>query len=161
MEEKGRFILAPEYAGDFLGRTMGALVSSFSLFEAEKLSRYKIRHVNPRVRLKLDHGIDFLEGTALVDIDDTTWNWGRYLSEYRKYGCISLPDESRVFPSPAAVERLDRLLHLVKGTGNEEESRIEISFFDLMMFNLQEEIEAPPELRQRIESFYLGLTACI
>ena len=31
MEEDGRFILSPEYAGDFLGRNMGTLVTTFSL----------------------------------------------------------------------------------------------------------------------------------
>ncbi|MDY7026927.1 MAG: DEAD/DEAH box helicase [Spirochaetota bacterium] len=156
MEEDGRFILSPEYAGDFLGRNMGKLVTTFSLFEAEKLTRYKIRHLNPSVKLKLNHGIDFFEGTASVQIDETSWSWSSFLAEYRKHGCISLPDSTRVFPSPASVERFERLIRLVKGSGDEEESQVEISFFDLMMFNLKEEIEAPPDLRRRIESFYLG-----
>ncbi|MFW5826867.1 MAG: DEAD/DEAH box helicase [Alkalispirochaeta sp.] len=159
MEEDGRFILAPEYAGDFLGRNMGQLVTSFSLFQAEKLSHYKIRHVNPPIRLKLDHGIDFLEGTAFVEIDETSWSWSSFLAEYRKHGCISLPDDTRVFPSPASMERFERLIRLVKDSGvgsDEPESRIGISFFDLMMFNLSEEIAAPPDLRRRIESFYMG-----
>lgn len=156
MEEGGRFILSPEYAGDFLGRNMGKLVTTFSLFEAEKLSRYKIRHFNPPIRLKLDHGIDFFEGTASVRIDDTSWSWTSFLAEYRKHGCISLPDDNRVFPSPASVERFERLIRRVKRSGTDDEGRIEISFFDLMMFNLKEEIEAPPEIRKRIESFYLG-----
>jgi superfamily II DNA or RNA helicase len=156
MEEEGRFILSPEYAGDFLGRNMGKLVNTFSLFEAEKLSRYKIRHFNPPVRLKLDHGIDFFEGTASVEIDETSRSWSSFLAEYRKHGCISLPDNTRVFPSPASVERFERLIRLVKGPGDDEDGRIEISFFDLMMFNLKEEIDAPPDLRKRIESFYLG-----
>ena len=156
MEEDGRFILSPEYAGDFLSRNMGKLVTTFSLFEAEKLSRYKIRHFNPPVRLKLDHGIDYFEGTASVEIDETSWSWSSFLSEYRKHGCISLPDATRVFPSPASIERFERLIRLVKGSGDDEDGRIEISFFDLMMFNVEEEIEAPPELRRRIESFYLG-----
>ena len=159
MEEDGRFILSSEYAGDFLGRNMGKLVAAFSLFEAEKLSRYKIRHFNPPVRLKLDHGIDFFEGTASVEIDETSLSWSSFLSEYRKHGCISLPDNTRIFPSPASVERFERLIRLVKGSGDDEEGRIEISFFDLMMFNLKEEIEAPPDMRRRIESFYLGFNS--
>jgi superfamily II DNA or RNA helicase len=165
MEVDGRFILSPEYAGEFLGRTMGTLVTTFSLFEAEKLSRYKIRHVNPPVRLKLDHGIDFFEGTATVEIDGTSWSWSSFLAEYRKHGCISLPDDTRIFPSPKSVERFQRLIRMVKGSRNpadvadDQESRIEISFFDLMMFNLNEEIEAPPDLRSRIESFYLGFNS--
>jgi superfamily II DNA or RNA helicase len=156
MEEDGRFIFSPEYAGDFLGRNMGTLVSTFSLFEADKLSRYKIRHFTPLVRIKLDHGIDFFEGTATVEIDETSWSWSSFLAEYRKHGCISLPDDTRVFPSPASVERFERLIRRVKGSRDDGESRIEISFFDLMMFNLEEEVEAPPDLRRRIESFYLG-----
>jgi superfamily II DNA or RNA helicase len=159
MEEDGRFILSPEYAGDFLGRNMGNLVTTFSLFEAEKLSRYKIRHFNPPVRLKLEHGIDFFEGTASVEIDETSWSWSSFLAEYRKHGCISLPDATRVFPTPASVERFERLIRLVKGPEDDDEGRIEISFFDLMMFNLKEEIEAPPELRRQIESFYLGFNS--
>ncbi|MFP4268414.1 MAG: DEAD/DEAH box helicase [Spirochaetaceae bacterium] len=156
MEEEGRFILSPEYAEDFLGRNMGKLVTTFSLFEAEKLSRYKIRHFNPPVRLKLNHGINYFEGSASVKIDDTSWSWSSFLSEYRKHGCISLPDSTRVFPSPASVKRFERLIRVVQDSVDEEESLIEISFFDLMMFNLKEEIEAPPDLRRRIESFYLG-----
>ncbi len=162
MEEDGRFILAPEYAGDFLGRNMGQLVTTFSLFEADKLSRYKIRHFHPPVRLKLDHGIDFFEGTATVEIDETSWSWSNFLAEYRKHGCISLPDDTRLFPSPASVQRFERLIHLVRKSGDaadDQESRIEISFFDLMMFNLEEEVEAPPDLRRRIESFYLGFNS--
>ena len=168
MEEDGRFILSPEYAGDFLGRYMGALVTTFSLFEAEKLSRYKIRYFKPPVRLKLDHGINFFEGTATVTIDETSWSWSSFLSEYRKHGCISLPDDTRVFPSPASMERFQRLIRRVKKSGDsrdpddsgtEDESRIEISFFDLMMFNLDEEIDAPPNLRKQIESFYLGFNS--
>jgi superfamily II DNA or RNA helicase len=162
MEEDGRFIFSPEYAGDFLGRNMGQLVTAFSLFEAQKLSRYKVRHFNPPVRLKLDHGIDFLEGTATVEIDDTSRSWSSFLAEYRKHGCISLLDDTRLFPSPSSVQRFERLIRLVGKSGDavdDQESRIEISFFDLMMFNLEEEIEAPPDLRRRIESFYLGFNS--
>ena len=156
MEEDGRFILAPEYAGAFLERNMSKLVTTFSLFEADKLSRYKIRHFNPPVKLKLEHGIDFFEGSATVEIDETSRSWSSFLSEYRKHGFVSLPDNIRVFPSPGSVNRFERLLRLVKGSSDASETRVEISFFDLMMFNLKEEIEAPPDLRRRIESFYLG-----
>ncbi len=162
MEEDGRFILAAEYAEGFLSRNMGTLVTTFSLFEAEKLSRFRIRCVNPPVRLKLEHGINFFEGTATVTIDDTSWSWSSFLAEYRKHGCISLPDATRVFPSPASIARFERLIRLVKRSGaseDDEESRVEVSFFDMMLFNLNEEIDAPPELRRQIESFYLGFNS--
>jgi superfamily II DNA or RNA helicase len=156
MEENGRFLLSPEYAEVFLGRNMVHLVGTFALFEAEKLSRFKIRHINPPLRLKLNHGINFFKATASVEIDGTSWSWISFISEYRKNGCISLPDAVRAFPSPESMERFDRLIRLVRGTGEKGESEIEISFFDLMMFNLKEEVDAPPDLRKRIESFYFG-----
>ncbi|MFP4364862.1 MAG: DEAD/DEAH box helicase [Spirochaetia bacterium] len=159
MEEDGRFILSPECAGEFLSRNMQKLVTTFSLFQAEKLSQYKIRHLNPPIRLKLDHGIDFFEGTASVKIDQNSLSWSSFLTEYKKHGCISLPDNTRVYPSPASVERFQRLIRIVKRAGDDEEGRIEISFFDLMMFNLKEEIDAPLDLRKRIESFYLGFNS--
>lgn len=155
-EEDGRFIFSPECAEGFLLRTMRTLVTTFSLFAADKLSRYKIRYANPPVRLKLEHGIDYFEGTASVQIDETSLSWSSFVSQYRKNGCISLPDDTRLFPAPASVDRLERLIRLVKGSAGDEESRVEVSFFDLMMFNLDEEVDAPPELRGRIESFYRG-----
>lgn len=156
MEEEGRFIFSPEYAQRFLEKSMDDLVSSFTLYQAETLARYKIRYSAPAIRLKLDHGIDFLEGSASVTIDETTWPWRSFLAEYRKNGSLVMPDNTRVFPAPEVMRRLEGLLRRVKGAAGDDEERVEISFFDLMMFDLGKEVAAAPEVKRRIESFYLG-----
>jgi superfamily II DNA or RNA helicase len=165
VEQDGVFLFSPDFAGDFLGANMGAIASVFALYEAEKLSRYKIHCTTPAVRLQLNHGIDFLEGSATIVVNDISWSWVRFLEEYRKFGCISMPDESRLFPDPAAVRRIERLLRRIRRVpGNaiteddedENETAVRVSFFDLLLFNLEKEIQASPELRGRIESFYYG-----
>jgi SNF2 family DNA or RNA helicase len=155
-EEEGRFIFSPEYAREFLEKNMGSIVTSFALYQAETLGRYRIRYASPSIRLKLDHGIDFLEGSASVVIDEISWPWMRFLSEYRKAGFISLQDGTRVFLEQGAMSRIEGLLHKARGGSDDDEERVEISFFDLTLFDLQKEVTASPELLRRIESFYLG-----
>lgn len=151
-EEAGRFVLTPEFAARFLSEQMASLVNNFMLYESEKLGRFKIKPVQPRLRLRLSSGIDFLEGNADIEIDGETLTYSRFLDEYRKQSYITLSDGTRAFPEPRAVARLQRLIHR---TGSDDSS-ISISFFDYPALARSPEVEIEGDAWKRPEEFYRG-----
>jgi SNF2 family DNA or RNA helicase len=131
---------------------MNDLMSSFILYQAEKLSRYKLRPVSPKLRLRLTSGIDFLEGPAEVDLDGERFSYARFLEEYRKQSFILLSDGSRAYPDRGEMERLERLIRPV-GSG---EKHVRVSFFDYPELLRAAGFQAEGEAWQRAGSFYRG-----
>ena len=67
-DEEG-LVLGPDLASEFLRKHLAEIVSEFELYGAEKLKSYRIKHVQPKLNVKLGHGIDFLEGDAALELD--------------------------------------------------------------------------------------------
>jgi superfamily II DNA or RNA helicase len=136
-EERGRFIIAPEFASRFLGEHIIELSQRFVLLETQTLAGYKLSFSKPRIRLSMGKGIDYLSGNAEVEIEGETFSFARFMAEYRKSACIALADGVRSFPDKRTMDRLDRLISQVKG----QENGVELSYYDIPLLLQDDSIE--------------------
>ena len=141
------FLLGPGLAREFLVGHLGELTQRFALFGAEKLRGYKIVHRQPKLRLNLGHGIDFLEGNGDLDFEGERIPLLDALRQYRKNKLITLADGNQAVMDPGFMARLERLF---KKAG----SGVRISFFDLpLVEDLLDESEASAALPKSREIF--------
>lgn len=131
-DEEG-FVLGSALASEFLRNHLAELARDFELFGAEKLNTYKIKHAQPKLNVQLNHGIDFLEGEAELEVDGERFSLLDALSQYRKQKYIALKAGVHAVLDEAYMERLDRLF-------TKHKKGVRISFFDLpLVEDLMEE----------------------
>jgi superfamily II DNA or RNA helicase len=139
-EENGRFIIAPDFAGVFIGENIVELSQRFVLLETDVLSGFKLKFSKPKIKLSVNRrmgmgaGIDYLSGNAEVEIEGETFSFARFMAEYRKSSCITLADGSRSFLDKRTMDRLERLVSKIKG-----EDEVELSYFDIPLL-LQDDL---------------------
>jgi superfamily II DNA or RNA helicase len=145
-EEKGRFIIAPDFARSFIGEHILELSQRFVLLAAEVLSGYKLSFTKPKIKLSVSRkigmggGIDYLGGSAEVEIEGERFTFARFMAEYRKSSCITLSSGNRSFPDKRTMDRIERLISGIKG-----KDEVELSYFDipLLLQNDLIQIEGP------------------
>lgn len=125
--EDDLFILPEEVAAPFLMGALPELVRDYRIVGSESLQRYKVRPAKPKLGLKVGSGIDFLEGTATVSIDDEQFSLRDFLAKYRKDKYITLADGNRAIVDEAYMRRLERLYR----HGAQKDGTLKVSFFDL------------------------------
>jgi SNF2 family DNA or RNA helicase len=145
-DEEG-FVLGPDLAAEFLRNHLAELVRDFELFGAEKLKAYKIKHAKAKLKVRLSHGIDFLEGDADLDVDGERFSLPDALRQYRKQKYIALKDGVHAVLDESYMERLDRLF-------KKHKKGVRVSFFDLPLIeDLMEEGAARASLPKSREVF--------
>ena len=120
------FIIPQEVAGPFLLQALPQLVQRYQLLGAERLKDYKVKPIKPKMNLKLSSGIDFLEGSATLDIDGTEMSLRSFLQQYNKQNYVTLSDGQRGLVDENYVRRLERIFRKV-----EKGDKVKVSFFDL------------------------------
>jgi len=150
-EEQGRFIIAPEFAGKFFGESIIELSQRFILLETQVLSGYKLRFSKPKVRFSLGSGIDYLSGSAEVEIDGEMFSFSHFLDEYRKCSFITLADGTRSFPDQGTMNRLNRLVSKIKPG-----EKVEFSYFDIPLLLQDDAIEVDGAAWESARPFFTG-----
>ena len=149
--EAGEFIIPQEVAGPFLLGALPALVQHYQLLGAEKLKEYKVKPIMPKMNMKLSSGIDFLEGTATIDLDGEEMSLKKFLQQYSKHRYVTLGDGQRGLIDERYVRRLERIFRKV-----EKGDKVKVSFFDLPEIEslLGEKLDGKPFKHYR--EFYEG-----
>lgn len=159
-EEAGRFILDPAFAEKFLSGSMRELMASFALFEAEKLSRYKILAAQPHLRFRTSSGIDFLGGEAEIEIGGERLSYEAFFTEYERDGCVTLSSGLRAFPEARDVARFERLLRRVGATARRTGApSFQVTAFDLPLLERDATIEDSGQAWEGIRAFYADYNA--
>ncbi|MCR4958213.1 MAG: DEAD/DEAH box helicase [Prevotella sp.] len=122
----GEFIIPQDVAGPFLLQALPKLVLHYQLLGAERLKEYKVKPIVPKMNLKLSSGINFLEGTASIDIDGAEMSLRSFLQQYNKQKYVTLSDGQRGLVDEHYVKRLERIFRKV-----EKGDKAKVSFFDL------------------------------
>lgn len=125
-DDGGEFIIPQETAGPFLMQALPQLVRRFQLLGSERLKEYKVKPVQPKMNLKLSSGIDFLEGSATIQLGDEEMSLKTFLTQYRKQKYITLSDGQLGLVDEQYVNRLERIFRRV-----EKGDKVKVSFFDL------------------------------
>ena len=147
----GEFIIPQDVAGPFLLQALPRLVLHYQLLGAERLKEYKVKPIVPKMNLKLSSGINFLEGTATIDIDGAEMSLRSFLQQYNKQKYVTLGDGQRGLVDEHYVHRLERIFRKV-----EKGDKVKVSFFDLPEIEdlLNEKLEGKPFKHYR--EFYEG-----
>ncbi len=145
------FIIEPDLASAFLYGELETMIERFTLLGTEKLKTYKIRPVSrPKLRLNLQHNIDFLEGDGTIEIEGEEFSLVDMLRSYRKQGYVKLNDGSSVIIEKRYIQRLQRIF-------DPEGDKVRVSFFDLpIVEELIDEKTATasfPEAREVFQGF--------
>ena len=122
--EDNFMVIEPALAEMFITLELSTLLSRYTVMGAEKLKSYKIKYVQPKLDLKLSHGIDFLEGDATLELAGEQFSIGDVLKQYQKDSYVRLSDGSSAIINPEYMKKLARIFKRQK-TG------IKISFFDM------------------------------
>jgi len=122
--EDDLFIIAEEIAAAFIYNEIPDLLSRFAIAGAEKLKQYKIYTTQPKLNLKLSHGIDFLEGSATLQFGDQHISLFDAIGQYNKNRYILLTNGEHALVNEAYMQKLQRLF-------KKKKENAQISFFDL------------------------------
>lgn len=125
-DDGGEFIIPQDVAGPFLLQALPQLVRRYQLLGAERLKEYKVKPIVPKMNLKLSSGIDFLEGSATMNIDGEEMSLRSFLQQYNKQKYVTLSDGQRGLVDEHYVKRLERIFRKV-----EKGDKVKVSFFDL------------------------------
>ena len=149
----GEYIVPQETAGLFLLKALPELVQRYQVLGAERLREYKVKAVQPKVKLSLSSGIDFLEGTATVSLDGEEFSLRKFLQQYAKQRYVTLSGGNRALIDEGYVKRLERIFKKAEKSSSE---KVRVSFFDLPDIEnlLQEKLEG--ETFRHYRSFYEG-----
>ncbi|UZR97114.1 DEAD/DEAH box helicase [Chondrinema litorale] len=124
VQEGNLFIVPKEVASGFIYQELPELLLSFKLFGAEKLKSYKISTGQPKLDLKLSHGVDFLEGDVTLDFGGEKLNLFDVLNQYNKNRYISLSNGMHAIINENYIHKLQRLF-------KKKQKKVQVSFFDL------------------------------
>ena len=124
VQEDDRFIIPEKLAAEFVYHDIPQLIDQFVLIGSEHLKQYKINIWQPRLNLKLGHGIDFLAGDASLDFGEQTIGLFEALSQYQKSKYIVLADGSHALVNDNYMRRLQRLF-------KKKKDKVQLSFFDI------------------------------
>ncbi|RMG17231.1 MAG: DEAD/DEAH box helicase [Bacteroidetes bacterium] len=120
------FIIPPHTAGPFLYQKLPVLLDTYTLYGAEKLKHYKVKAYQPRLDLRLNSGIDFFEGEALLDFEGERISLLDALRQYQQQHYIQLSDGTHAILKPDYLKKIERIFRKGKG-----KNKVKLSFFDL------------------------------
>lgn len=141
------FIIPENLASGFLFKGLPTLLTKFRVIGTDKLSSYKLKAVTPKLNVKISSGIDFLEGTASIEIDDQKFTLADILNQYSHKHYIELADGNRAIIDETYMKRLERIFR----HSDNKNQKIKISFFDLPEIEalLNDRLQGPGITRQR------------
>lgn len=121
------FIIPSYVAGPFLLRALPQLLTDYKILGTDKLKEYKIAPVKPRLSMKFSSGIDFLEGSATVEVAGREMTLGELFEQYRRDRYVTLGDGTRAVIDSGYMKRLQRLF----GDKHTAGRNVRVGYFDL------------------------------
>ena len=117
-------MIEEELAALFIHRELPNLLRNFTILGAEKLKSYKVHAAKPKLKLSLNHGIDFLEGDASLEIDGQEFSLFDAINQYKKRSYILLNDGTHAIVNQSYIDKLTSIF-------KKDNENVKISFFDL------------------------------
>lgn len=151
-DDSGYFIIPAKVAGPFLLRTLPALVNEYTLLGTDKLKEYKVSPVRPRLNMKFQSGIDFLEGDATIVVGDESFTIGKLFEQYRRDHYITLKDGTRAVLDNSYMKRLQRIF----GDKRDAGKKVRISYLDLPEIEDLLAVRIDPEVFARERRVFEG-----
>ena len=126
--DENLFIIEAALAEKLVQEELPHMIANFLVFGSEKLETYRVQMVQPDLCLSVNHGIDFLDGEADLNINGERFSLFEALHQFRQNSYIQLNDGTRALLNRDYVEKLERIF-------KKKKDGIEISFFDLPLLD--------------------------
>ncbi|MGL4391892.1 MAG: DEAD/DEAH box helicase [Fusobacteriaceae bacterium] len=126
LDDDNMLILQEALAKEFIGKELLKFATKYRVVGAEKLKKYNIKTVKPKIVGSFKHSINFLEGNVKLDIEGEKFSIADILATYKTDSYIVLSDGTNALINHKYIEKLERIFNV----GSSGDS-VKISFFDL------------------------------
>ena len=104
LDESNLIIMQEKLAKEFIMQDLLQLASKYRVVGTDKLRKYNIKAVKPKVIGKFSHSIDFLEGEIELEIEGEKFSILDVLSSYKKDSYIMLSDGTSALINKKYIE---------------------------------------------------------
>lgn len=151
LDDENLFILQEKLAKEFIGKELLKLAIKYKVLGTEKLKKYNIKAVKPKIVGSFKHSIDFLEGEVDIEIEGEKFSILDILSTYKKDSYIVLSDGTNALINHKYIEKLQRLFK------EQEGKKVKISFFDLPLIDEMIDDKIFSQEFNKSREFFLGI----
>ena len=151
LDESNLIIMQEKLAKEFIMQDLLQLASKYRVVGTDKLRKYNIKAVKPKVIGKFSHSIDFLEGEIELEIEGEKFSILDVLSSYKKDSYIMLSDGTSALINKKYIEKLERLFK------DSDKKKVKLSFFDLPLVEELIEDKIFSEEMNRTRDFFKGI----
>lgn len=151
VDDDNLIIISEKVAKEFVTKELLQLAGKYKVVGTDKLSKYNIKPVKPKLIGKLNHSIDFLEGELQLEIGKEKFGLLDVLTKLKKDSYIVLADGTNAIINKKYIEKLEKVFKKVEG------QKVKISFFDLPIID---ELIEDKILKQEInkgKEFFKGI----
>ena len=125
IDNENFIILNEELAKEFVKKELLQLTGKYSIIGTDRLRKYNIKAVRPKLSGKFSYILDYFEGEVEVEIEGEKFSIQQLLNNYKKDEYIVLSDGTNALINREYIEKLQRVFK------EEDGNKIKVSFFDM------------------------------
>ena len=125
IDNENFIILNEELAKEFVKKELLQLTGKYSIIGTDRLRKYNIKAVRPKLSGKFSYNLDYFEGEVEVEIEGEKFSIQQLLNKYKKDEYIVLSDGTNALINREYIEKLQRVFK------EEDGNKIKVSFFDM------------------------------
>ena len=151
VDDDNLIIITEAVAKEFITKELLELATKYKVLGTDKLTKYNMKTVKPKLIGRLNHSIDFLEGELQLEIGNEKFGLLEVLAKLKKDSYIVLGDGTNAIINQKYIKKLEKVF---KKT---DDKNVKISFFDLPLID---ELIEDKILKKEIEKgreFFIGI----
>ena len=125
IDNENFIILNEELAKEFVKKELLQLTGKYSIIGTDRLRKYNIKAVRPKLSGKFSYNLDYFEGEVEVEIEGEKFSIQQLLNNYKKDEYIILSDGTNALINREYIEKLQRIFK------EEDGNKVKVSFFDM------------------------------
>ena len=125
IDNENFIILNEELAKEFVKRELLQLTGKYSIIGTDRLRKYNIKAVKPKISGRFSYNLDYFEGEVEVEIEGDKFSIQQLLNNYKKDEYIILSDGTNALINREYIEKLQRIFK------EEDGNRVKVSLFDM------------------------------
>ena len=125
IDNENFIILNEELAKEFVKKELLQLTGKYSIIGTDRLRKYNIKAVKPKISGRFSYNLDYFEGEVEVEVEGDKFSIQQLLNNYKKDEYIVLSDGTNALINREYIEKLQRIFK------EEDGDKIKVSFFDM------------------------------
>ncbi len=125
IDNENFIILNEELAKEFVKKELLQLTGKYSIIGTDRLRKYNIKAVKPKISGRFSYNLDYFEGEVEVEVEGDKFSIQQLLNNYKKDEYIVLSDGTNALINREYIEKLQRIFKEENG------NKVKVSFFDM------------------------------